>query len=365
MLLVLCFSFLPPIHISLEEKLLNLEDENRVLRQKALSISPGTKQATLGVAKSFLEESPTPSRIIRAAPLAQTDRRSKVGSERHQENQEFVLRCVREDLGYINGKPVAACSIFKCLLRWHAFEAERTVVFDRIIEAINDVLEVEDEKKILPYWLSNASALLCLLQKNIKTNGFLSTPQRRATGSTGLIGRMAQSFKSPSNASSLLLNGTRDCAFHVEARYPAILFKQQLTACLEKIFGLIRDNVKKDILPMLSLCIQAPKTAKVPPGKASRSSLGSSHLSLSSHWDNIIKFLDSLMGSLRENYVWSPVLQKHFRISFMYNFNCHLMSIIDNSLLLRRECCTFSNGEYVKSGLAELERWISDVTEEV
>ncbi|KAG5523843.1 hypothetical protein RHGRI_030739 [Rhododendron griersonianum] len=35
-----------------------------------------------------------------------------------------------------------------------------------------------------------------------------------------------------------------------------------------------------------------------------------------------------------------------------------------NSLLLRRECCTFSNGEYVKSGLVELEKWIVGVTEE-
>jgi len=29
-----------------------------------------------------------------------------------------------------------------------------------------------------------------------------------------------------------------------------------------------------------------------------------------------------------------------------------------NQLLLRRECCSFSNGEYVKRGLAELENWI-------
>lgn len=35
------------------------------------------------------------------------------------------------------------------------------------------------------------------------------------------------------------------------------------------------------------------------------------------------------------------------------------------SLLLRRECCTFSNGEYVKSGLAELEKWIVNAKEEV
>lgn len=42
----------------------------------------------------------------------------------------------------------------------------------------------------------------------------------------------------------------------MEARYPAILFKQQLTACVEKIFGLIRDNLKKEISPLLGLCIQ-------------------------------------------------------------------------------------------------------------
>jgi myosin-5 len=36
-----------------------------------------------------------------------------------------------------------------------------------------------------------------------------------------------------------------------------------------------------------------------------------------------------------------------------------------NSLLLRRECCSFSNGEYVKAGLAELEHWIYEAGEEV
>lgn len=42
-----------------------------------------------------------------------------------------------------------------------------------------------------------------------------------------------------------------------------------------------------------------------------------------------------------------------------------LFSLWAPSLLLRRECCTFSNGEYVKSGLAVLEKWITDATEEV
>ncbi len=33
-----------------------------------------------------------------------------------------------------------------------------------------------------------------------------------------------------------------------------------------------------------------------------------------------------------------------------------------NQLLLRRECCSFSNGEYVKTGLASVEAWISEVS---
>lgn len=43
---------------------------------------------------------------------------------------------------------------------------------------------------------------------------------------------------------------------HMEARYPVILFKQQLTASVEKIFGMIRDNLKKEISALLTSCIQ-------------------------------------------------------------------------------------------------------------
>jgi hypothetical protein len=37
----------------------------------------------------------------------------------------------------------------------------------------------------------------------------------------------------------------------VEAKYPALLFKQQLDAFVQKIFPMMRDNVKKNITPML------------------------------------------------------------------------------------------------------------------
>lgn len=47
----------------------------------------------------------------------------------------------------------------------------------------------------------------------------------------------------------------------VEAKYPALLFKQQLTAYVEKIFGIVRDNLKKELSPLISACIQVRITS--------------------------------------------------------------------------------------------------------
>ena len=56
-----------------------------------------------------------------------------------------------------------------------------------------------------------------------------------------------------------LLPGVRQ----VDAKYPAFLFKQQLTAFVEKIYGFLRDNMKKEITPQLGSCIQAPRWGAV------------------------------------------------------------------------------------------------------
>jgi len=65
-----------------------------------------------------------------------------------------------------------------------------------------------------------------------------------------------------------LLNGNLvggvDSLRQVEAKYPALLFKQQLTAYVEKIYGMIRDNLKKEISPLLGLCIQVTLVCKYP-----------------------------------------------------------------------------------------------------
>jgi hypothetical protein len=59
-----------------------------------------------------------------------------------QENQDLLIRCIAQHLGFAGNRPVAACIIYKCLLHWRSFEVERTSVFDRIIQTIGHAIEV-------------------------------------------------------------------------------------------------------------------------------------------------------------------------------------------------------------------------------
>ncbi|KAF2543794.1 hypothetical protein F2Q68_00029318 [Brassica cretica] len=142
----------------------------------------------------------------------------------------------------------------------------------------------------------------------------------------------------------------------VEAKDPALLFKQQLTAYVEKIFGMIRDNLKNELQALLSLCIQAPRTST---GRSLRSAKSLGKDSPLEHWKGIIDGLYALLNTLKENFVPPVLIQKIFTQTFSF-INVQLF----NSLLLRRECCTFSNGEYVKSGLTLLEEWCAETKEE-
>ncbi|GJM89588.1 hypothetical protein PR202_ga05794 [Eleusine coracana subsp. coracana] len=57
----------------------------------------------------------------------------------------------------------------------------------------------------------------------------------------------------------------------IEARYPALLFKQQLVDLTEKVYGMISDKLKKELNPLLELCIQDPRTSFSNQSKASLS----------------------------------------------------------------------------------------------
>lgn len=59
-----------------------------------------------------------------------------------QENFEALIKCVSKNIGFSQEKPVAASTIYKCLLHWKSFEVEKTSVFDRLIQMIGSVIEV-------------------------------------------------------------------------------------------------------------------------------------------------------------------------------------------------------------------------------
>ncbi|XP_076883498.1 myosin-11-like [Bidens hawaiensis] len=125
----------------------------------------------------------------------------------------------------------------------------------------------EDDKNVLAYWLSNASTLLAQI-----------LPLR------------------------------------LEPKYHAALnFKQQLTAYVEKTYRMLRDNLIKQISPVIESCID-----QVPP------------------------FL----------------IRKIFTQIFSY-LNVKLF----NSLMLRLELYSIGNGEYVETGLSQLEQWCYKATE--
>ncbi|WCJ42738.1 Myosin-17 [Euphorbia peplus] len=364
----------------LEEKLSNSESENQVLRQQALTMSPTGKSFSSRQKTIIIQRTPENGNVANGETKQSSDmvvavsharepeseeKPQKSLNEKQQENQDLLIKCISQNLGFSGGKPVAACIVYKCLLQWRSFEVERTSVFDRIIQTVASAIEVADNNDMLAYWLSNSSALLLLLQHTLKASGAASlTPQRRRTSSASLFGRMSQGLRaSPQSAGLSFLNGRAlsrlDDLRQVEAKYPALLFKQQLTAFLEKIYGMMRDNLKKEISPLLGLCIQAPRTSRASLVKGRAHANAVAQQALIAHWQSIVKSLNSYLMIMKANYVPPFLVRKVFTQIFSF-INVQLF----NSLLLRRECCSFSNGEYVKAGLAELEQWCYEATEE-
>ncbi|KAH7517473.1 hypothetical protein FEM48_Zijuj09G0068600 [Ziziphus jujuba var. spinosa] len=355
----------------LEEKFSDIESENQILRHQSLNtpvkntsghppthpptpVTPSMENGHHMIDENRANEPQSTTPVKKFGTESDSKlRRSLI--ERQHENVDALINCVVKNIGFSQGKPVAAFTIYKCLLHWKSFEAERTSVFDRLIQMIGSEIENQDNFDHMAYWLSNTSALLFLLQRSLKGAAATgATQHRKPPQPTSLFGRMTMGFRS-SPSSANLPAPAFEVVRQVEAKYPALLFKQQLTAYVEKIYGIIRDNLKKELSSLLSLCIQAPRTSK----GVLRSGRSFGKDSPTSHWQTIIENLSTVLSTLKENFVPPILVQKIFTQTFSY-INVQLF----NSLLLRRECCTFSNGEYVKAGLAELELWCCQAKEE-
>ncbi|OWM87089.1 hypothetical protein CDL15_Pgr026328 [Punica granatum] len=210
-------------------------------------------------------------------------------------------------------------------------------------------LEKQDDNEHMIYWLSNTSTLLFMLQRSLKaTCSSSGTPTKKPTS---LFERMTRSFRASPSSAHL------EVVPQVDAKYPALLFRQQLTAYVETFYGIIWDNLKNELSSSLSSCLQQPSTSS---SNLSREPEGSfNNSSQASPWKSITESLNSLLSTLKNNYVPLVLGEKIFRQTFQY-INVQLF----NSLLLRQECCTFSNGEYIKAGLDELEIWCNEATRE-
>uniref|UniRef100_A0A804NED6 Dilute domain-containing protein n=1 Tax=Zea mays TaxID=4577 RepID=A0A804NED6_MAIZE len=373
----------------LEGKACNLEAENQVLRQQATSTPPTSAKSPASRAKiSRIHRSPENGHNLNG-DIRQTEMKPSTGTSeaitsaanvpdlgdqkdfehgeklqripkqkyQPQDDQQWLLACIPQHLGFSGSKPVAALLIYQCLLHWKSFEAMKTGVFDSILHAINSATEAQNDMRTLAYWLSNLSTLTVLLQRSFKTTRTaISTPQRRRFSSERIF-----HGNQTSNAGLAYLSGQSVVGSaglpQVEAKYPALLFKQQLVDLIEKVYGMISDSVKKELNPLLELCIQDPRTSHSSIAKGNLNGMGQQNQL--TYWLGIVKILTSYLDVLRVNHVPSILVHKLFT---------QIFSLIDvqlfNRLLLRRECCSFSNGEYVRAGLTELKHWSDNATRE-
>ncbi|MQM03569.1 hypothetical protein Taro_036360 [Colocasia esculenta] len=137
----------------LQEKLSNMESENRILRQQALlhssvkstpehldnSTSQGKILENGRHENEELKEPQNASAVVK--DKGNSDLR-RVYIEKQLESVDALISCVAQNVGFSQGKPVAALTIYKCLLQWKSFEAEKTAVFDRLIQLIGFAIEV-------------------------------------------------------------------------------------------------------------------------------------------------------------------------------------------------------------------------------
>nr|AHI45151.1 myosin [Zea mays] len=376
----------------LEGKAANLEAENQLLRQQAIATPPSTAKSSQAACSkiSMIHRCQESGHILNGnvayaemkSSTGQTEMRPSMGSsldlinhkvyengqslfndvyqhQQPQNHQQLLLKYITQYLGFSGRKPIAASLIYYCLLHWRSFEEAKTTVFDSIIQIVNSATEAQHDTRSLAYWLSNLSTLSVLLQRSFKaTRATASTPHRRRiscerifqanqTSSSGLACLSAQSVD----------GGT---VFHqIEARYPASLFKQQLVDQVEKVYGVISDKIKKELNPLLELCIQDPRTYSNQAKALMSPSSGLGQQDQLMHWLSIVKIFNSYLHVLRANHVPSILVHKLLTQIFSV-VNVQLF----NRLLLRRECCSFSNGQYIKDGLTQLRYWCNDVSQE-
>ncbi|KAI3511081.1 hypothetical protein L1887_18225 [Cichorium endivia] len=259
-----------------------------------------------------------------------------------QENAGPVIEFISEDMGFSFGKPVAAFTIYKCLLNWNYLEAEGTTIFDRLIQLIMKAYEDLHKYDYMAFWLSNTSTLLFLIRKSLEVHGASSV----ASSVAQLLGRVKRGLGHKLDEDNAELNVVK----HIEGKNPAFVFMQQLTTCVDKIYQIICDSMKKELQPLLAFYIQAPAATVY-----KDSPLYREHV--------IYAFLKVLLGIFKKKFIVGfqvpPVM-----VQMIF---AQIFSYIDDEILksmLSLKCVEYRNVEYIMAALAELEQWCSEAGNE-
>ncbi|XP_028071673.1 myosin-5-like [Camellia sinensis] len=96
----------------------------------------------------------------------------------------------------------------------------------------------------MAYWLSNTFCVVVFASKDFESYWW------ETTAPTFILWEDDSRFRSSFLLPTFISYGLE--VNQVEAKYPTLLFKQQLTTYVEKIYGVVRDNSKKDLSPLLS-----------------------------------------------------------------------------------------------------------------
>jgi myosin-5 len=241
------------------------------------------------------QQQPTPEQQEHA-------KQQNLREQRIADQARLVAALQNQELGFHQGRPVAAMLVFRCCLQWEAFQADRTSLFDDLTSKVlgRQVELHQGDNAALAYWLSTSVTLLYLMQTHVKPV------------SGGAAGG---------------------------------LFKQELGDFTQRVFARIRDNVTAKFTPHNALCIRPTPMPADPARRA-----------LLDPWSAILAAFDDLLATLRANFVPRFVVRKLLEQLFSF-VNVKLF----NLLLMCGECCSFSNGEYVKTGLSKVELWVRRV----
>ena len=329
----------------------------------------------------------------------------------HSGDYERLLAALQCDLGFMEDRPIAAVMVFRCCLKWKSLsETDDSPLFERVVNVLHAQVDLAtSNNNRLAYLLSNCTALLHLIltRGGRLESGRSSSRAEKATprlfsprmpsprliypsvqeakglellGAFGAapkgIGTLLQNQNSklsggvplpPGQKAPIIYRRTSSAATtprgsKLEVRRapagPALLFATRVEELVQRIFKLIRDNVKDDVSPYLDACIYAPRAEVESRQWTSKEGANSAaaEARLIAAWKRVVGLFDSLVNILRHNHVPTLIVQKLYGQLFKF-LNVRLF----NQLLLRGECCSFINGEYISTGLAEMEVWVESI----